>query len=76
MHQVNIHEAKTHLSRLIEEARRGEDVVIAKNNVPVVRLTVLPEARSPRRIGGLHSILLHMSDDFDEPLGDFAEYSA
>ena len=76
MRQVNIHEAKTHLSRLIEEARRGEDVVIAKNNVPVVRLAVLPEARSPRRIGGLPGILLHMSDDFDEPLEDFAEYSA
>ena len=75
MHQVNIHEAKTHLSRLIEEARRGEEVVIAKNNKPLVRLEVLPEARSPRRIGGLAGVLLAMSDDFDEPLGDFGEYS-
>ena len=75
MRQVNIHEAKTHLSRLIEEARRGEEVIIAKNNTPLVRLEVLPEARSPRRIGGLRGILLHMSDDFDEPLEDFSEYS-
>ena len=75
MRQVNIHEAKTHLSRLIEEARRGGDVVIARNNVPVVRLAVLPEARSPRRIGGLQGVLLHMSDDFDEPLEDFSDYS-
>ena len=62
-------------SRLIEEARRGGDVVIARNNVPVVRLAVLPEARSPRRIGGLQGVLLHMSDDFDEPLEDFSDYS-
>jgi len=38
MHQVNIHEAKTHLSKLIQEVIAGEDVIIAKGNKPVVRL--------------------------------------
>lgn len=40
--EVNIHEAKTHLSRLIEKALAGEDIVIAKAGRPLVRLTVIP----------------------------------
>jgi prevent-host-death family protein len=40
--EVNIHEAKTHLSRLIEKALTGEDVVIAKAGRPLVRLVVIP----------------------------------
>ena len=39
--EVNIHEAKTHLSRLIEKALTGEDIVIAKSGRPLVRLTVI-----------------------------------
>ena len=42
--EVNIHEAKTHLSRLIEKALTGEDIVIAKAGRPLVRLTVIPAA--------------------------------
>jgi prevent-host-death family protein len=40
--EVNIHEAKTHLSRLIEKALSGEDIVIAKAGRPLVRLVVIP----------------------------------
>ena len=49
--QVNIHEAKTQLSKLIEAALTGTQVIIARGNKPVVRLEVLPEARSHRKIG-------------------------
>ena len=75
MHQVNVHEAKTHLSRLIREALDGEDVVIAKGNRPLVRLTVLPEARRAPRLGGAPGLILRMDEDFDAPLEDFADYA-
>ena len=74
MHQVNIHEAKTQLSKLIQEAIDGQEVIIAKGNKPVVRLEVLPEARKTRRIGGAKNLIIKMNDDFDEPLDDFKEY--
>ncbi len=47
--QVNIHEAKTQLSKLIQAALNGKQVIIARGNKPVVRLEVLPEARSHRK---------------------------
>jgi antitoxin (DNA-binding transcriptional repressor) of toxin-antitoxin stability system len=72
--QVNIHEAKTHLSKLIQEALAGKEVIIARGNQPVVRLDVVPEMRSRRRIGNAKGMILSMSDDFDEPLDDFREY--
>jgi len=72
--QVNIHEAKTQLSKLIQEAINGKQVIIARGNKPVVRLEVLPEARGERKIGSAKGLILSMSDDFDEPLDDFKEY--
>jgi len=74
MHQVNIHEAKTQLSKLIQEALDGEEVVIAKDSKPLVRLEVLQGAKKKRRIGGLKGMVIKMSDDFDEPLDDLADY--
>jgi prevent-host-death family protein len=70
---VNVHEAKTHLSRLIEEALRGEDIVIARGNQPVVRLVLVPSARPQRTLGWAKG-QVRMADDFDAPLDDFAEY--
>ena len=72
--QVNIHEAKTQLSKLIQAALNGRQVIIARGNKPVVRLEVLPEARSNRAIGNAKDLILSMADDFDEPLDDFREY--
>ncbi len=74
MRQVTIHEAKTHLSRLIQEALAGEEVIIAKNRTPLVRLDVLPGARPERSIGGAKGLVVRMDDDFNEPLDDFQEY--
>jgi prevent-host-death family protein len=66
---VNIHEAKTHLSRLLERARLGEEVVIAKAGRPIARLTAIDQpacARTPGSAKGQFT----MSPDFDAPLPD------
>lgn len=76
MTQVTIHEAKTHLSKLIQQALAGEEIIIAKGRLPLVKLVALPEARPQRRIGQAQDVILYMADDFDEPLPDFAEYMA
>jgi len=73
MHQVNIHEAKTHLSKLIQEAIAGEDVIIAKDNKPVIKLVALPHQKRQRQLGTAKGKIV-MADDFDEPLDDFAPY--
>ena len=72
--QVNVHQAKSQLSKLIERALAGEEVIIARNNKPAVRLEVLPEIRHKRRLGALKGLVKQMADDFDEPLDDFKDY--
>ena len=70
MRTVNIHEAKTHLSRLIEEvATRCEPIVIAKAGKPMARLVPLVPER-PRRVFGVLAGQIRMADDFDAPLPD------
>ncbi len=75
MHQVTIHEAKTNLSKLIQEALAGEEVIIAKNKQPLIRLTVLPEVKRQRKIGGAKGLIIRMDDDFNEQLDDFKDYT-
>lgn len=74
MKEVTVHEAKTHLSKLIQEVLDGEEVVIARRNTPVVRLLPLAECTKTRRIGGAIDIIGPMTDDFDDPVADFHEY--
>jgi len=50
---VNIHEAKTHLSRLVEDAAAGDEIVIAKAGKPVARLVALARQTRARKIGAL-----------------------
>ena len=66
---VNIHAAKTQLSRLLDAATAGEEVIIARAGKPVARLVPISEAKQPRRLGTLAG-KLHVSDDFDDPLPD------
>jgi prevent-host-death family protein len=63
---VNIHEAKTHLSRLVERAAKGEPFVIAKAGKPLVKVTALdtPAARQVRRLGFMAGQIA-VPDDFD-----------
>jgi prevent-host-death family protein len=72
--QVSIHEAKTHLSRLIQSVLDGEEIIIAKGAKPLVKLVALPEARRSRQLGGAPELIEYMADDFDAPLPDFDEY--
>jgi prevent-host-death family protein len=69
MTMVNIYEAKSQLSRLIDEAVSGEDVIIARNGRPVARLTRLEDNRPKVRFGVLKG-LIEVGDDFDAPLPD------
>lgn len=74
MIQVTIQEAKTNLSALIQQAINGEEIVIAQATQPMVKLVVVDEKRKIRRIGGASDVILHIAEDFDVPLDDFAEY--
>ena len=71
--QANIHEAKTHFSRLIQRALAGDEVIVAKAGKPLVRLVPVASA-GPRRPGSAKGLVEFMADDFDAPLEDFAEY--
>ena len=73
MKKVNIHEAKTHLSRLIQEVLDGGEVVIARDNVPLVQLVLLDSAKSARILGTAKGKVT-LAADFDEPLADFDDY--
>ena len=66
MRTVNIHEAKTHLSRLVEQAAKGESFVIAKAGKPLVKVTPLdaPAAGEARRLGFMAG-QIEVPDDFD-----------
>ena len=65
MKTFNVQEAKTHLSRLIEQAVAGEDIVIAKAGKPRVRLVACVPDRAPRVLGGWEG-RIRIADDFDE----------
>lgn len=66
MRTVNIHHAKTHLSRLVEEAAKGEPFIIAKAGKPLVKVVPLdePPAREMKRFGFLRG-QISVPDDFD-----------
>lgn len=67
MRQINIHEAKTHLSQLVGDVARGDEIVIAKAGKPVARLVGLAAASTPRRPGLLKG-KIQIGADFDAPL--------
>lgn len=66
MQTINIHQAKTHLSRLVEEAAHGQSFIIAKAGKPLVKVIALdtPEAHKPQRIGFMKDDIA-VPDDFD-----------
>jgi prevent-host-death family protein len=66
---VSIYEAKTQLSRLIDRASRGDEVVITRHGRPVARLVGAAPRRSPRRLGQLRG-KIRVAADFDAPLPD------
>jgi prevent-host-death family protein len=74
--EVNIHEAKTHLSKLLQRAADGEDIVIARSGKPVARLVAI-HAAPARRLGTAAGDFV-VPLDFDDPLPDavLAEFEA
>jgi len=73
MQQIDINEAKIHLDSLLQSALRGEDVVITKNDQPVLKLVRVAQPQKRRQSGSAKG-LISMSEDFNQPLEDFREY--
>lgn len=66
---VNVHQAKTHLSKLLERVRLGEEIIVAKAGKPVARLVPVA-AGAARRVPGSAKGRIVIEDDFDAPLPD------
>ena len=64
MRTVNIHEAKTHLSRLVDAAAKGEPFIIAKAGKPLVKVVPIDTPAAPRRLGFMRGQFI-VPDDFD-----------
>ena len=70
---VNMHDAKSSLSRLVKRAAAGEEILIANHGKPIAMLTRIPPER--REIPwGMFKGKIEMADDFDEPLEEFKDY--
>ncbi len=71
MQTVNIHQAKTHLSRLVEQAAQGQSFIIAKAGKPMVQVTALDPATTPvKRRTGFMKGMIRIPDDFDIAHGE------
>lgn len=75
MQLVNLADASKHLPELIEAAKGGEEIIITKDEQPVVKLVPVPpvKKRRPAKAGTAKG-LITIADDFDEPLEDFKDY--
>ena len=69
---VNIHEAKTHLSRLVERVEAGEEIVIARGGRPVARLVPMAQRTKPRELG-LWKEQVRVAPDFDAPIPELLD---
>jgi len=74
MTQFNVHIAKAQLSQLIQQALLGEEVIIARDNKPLVKLVALAPSKPKRRIGTAKG-LVTIKKDFNKPLKDFEDYT-
>ena len=74
MSQFNIAEAKARFSELVQKALLGEEVVIARDNKPLLRLIPVNPAPTEKRPGSAKGQVLYMAEDFDAPLDALAEY--
>ena len=73
MTQIDVKKAKENFNEIITLASQGEEVIIAQNDHPIVRLTAIAPPKKRREFGSAKG-MIEMSDDFDEPLEDFKEY--
>ena len=75
MKKYNIAEAKSHFSELIKLALLGEEIIIAKDNKPLLRLSPMTERRKKRKPGSGKGQILSIAADFDDLPADFKEYT-
>ena len=75
MHTVTINEAKTHLSKLLQECLQGNSIIIANGKKPIAKLTALHPPSKKRRLGGGKDTIVYIADDFDRELEDFKDYA-
>lgn len=69
MTTVNVNEAKTHFSKILDRVSAGEEIIIAKAGRPVARLVPL-EAKGKVRVPGTYAGRIHIADDFESPMPD------
>lgn len=72
MKSVTVHEAKTHLSRILRSVEAGETLIISRGTKPVAQL--VPYHEDLRRFDGLPDLVIHIDDSFHDPIEDFAPY--
>lgn len=72
-HAIDLDHAPAQLRELVRQAARGEDVVLTESGQPVARIIPITRARGAREFGSARG-LIHMADDFDEPIEEFEEY--
>ncbi|HEY6250919.1 MAG TPA: type II toxin-antitoxin system Phd/YefM family antitoxin [Candidatus Angelobacter sp.] len=65
--EINVHEAKTHFSRLLQRVAAGEEITIAKAGVPIARLVPVEPKAEPRKLG-IYGDKIWIAEDFDGPL--------
>ena len=74
MAQFNIADAKAHFSELVQKAMIGEEVVIAKDNKPLLKLVPVASPQKERKPGSGKSKIIYIAPDFDQTPADFADY--
>jgi prevent-host-death family protein len=74
MSKFNIAEAKSRFSELVQKAMLGEEVIIAKDNKPVVKLVPLGKPKHPRKPGSGKGQIIHIAADFDTTPMEFKDY--
>ncbi|WP_420130070.1 type II toxin-antitoxin system Phd/YefM family antitoxin [Longimicrobium sp.] len=70
---IDLNHARTQLAELVRQAARGEDVILTEDGRAVAKIIPITRAQGPREFGSARG-LIHMADDFDEPLEEFADY--
>jgi prevent-host-death family protein len=73
MHAIDVTQAQQHLSELIDQTLRGDEVVITKGGTPIIKLVDVSKHKKQRQFGTANG-LIKISDDFDLPLNDFKDY--